>query len=93
MSVEFEGDQHQRSILYAKLLQPSSEEPSLINWLVQKQIAKTSAAANHILAVIMVISFILTGYELYQTFFKSAPRLTTAEKAQYWEVHITKPRR
>jgi hypothetical protein len=74
MSVEFEGDQHSRSILYAKLLQPSDTTPSIINWLTKTGIAKSPEGANHILIVVMVISFIMTGYTAYQAF--SGPKET-----------------
>jgi hypothetical protein len=80
MSVEFDSDQHNRSILYAKLLQPSDTTPSLINWLTKKGIAKTPEGANRILIIVMILSFALTGFTVFKNVSSNSNRLTPAEQ-------------
>jgi hypothetical protein len=84
MSVEFEGDEH-KSILYAKLLQPTNEAPSLINWLTKSGIAKTPEGANHILIVVMLFSFVLTGYVVYSSYFVDSGKRTPEQDKQLLE--------
>ncbi len=67
MPVEFENDEH-KSILYAKLLQPSDTPPGLINWLTKTGIVKTPEGANRILVCVMIISFFMTGYTVIKSF-------------------------
>ncbi len=81
MSVEFDADQHQKSILYAKLLQPAEETPGLINQLTKYGIAKSPEAANRILITVMVISFVMTAYTVYNSSTSSAPTLNAEERA------------
>lgn len=83
MPVEFEGDQHQKSILYAKLLQPAEETPGLINWLLKTGVAKTPQMANKILIGVMIISFLLSAYTFGKTYFQTDSN--SAAKARVFE--------
>ena len=73
MPVEFDTDEHHKSILYAKLLQQSDEAPSLINWLKKSGLAKSDEGANRILICVMIFSFCLTAWTVYRNYYRTDP--------------------
>lgn len=80
MPVEFENDEHHKSILYAKLLQPADEAPSIIGWLKRTGLAKSDEGANKILICVMVFSLCLTTVTIYKSFFASGRNLTPSQE-------------
>jgi hypothetical protein len=80
MSVEFEGDEHTQSNLYAKYVQQNQVVQGLSGWLIKKGIASSPEAANRVLVVVMVLCFLLTGYFGYKSIFTTNVPLKNSEK-------------
>jgi hypothetical protein len=89
MSVEFNDEKQQASLLYARL-QRSSKIPGLEEWLISKGIVKDGIQANKLLLTVVVISLIVAGYVLY-TNSRPAAGLTPSQKQASQEPIVIDP--